>query len=471
MARLLFVHDSQFEYPGVLSLCGYLPARGHEVEVLIRSAEGQAFWDKAKDFKPDWVGFSSIAGLHHENYRLAGEVKERLGVGTIFGGPYVSYFPQAIQHEEVDVIIRGEAEEALADFLDAHDRGEDYLHIPNLVTKRNGEIISNPLRPLEPNLDKYPIADRHFYYKYPTLRDSYHKQFMSGRGCPHNCYFCFNQEFRKMYNLKGKEILRRNSPERVIEELVRCKNSFPTRRVIFNDDIFIYDVEWLEKFLPMYQKEVGIPFGCQARINMMKERVAQLLGRYGCHHVMMGLESGNPRVRNIIMGKGVTNEQFLKAVDMLHRNGVKVTAYNILGCPSETLEEALDTVRLNAQAKVDYPWHAIYQPHPGTQTEAIARQMGYLEADFTIDSMGKSVFRSSRLNQPEIKEVIRVQKLFYLGVKFPWFIPVIRKLAHVNLDPLYNVIFIGTYFIRYLRESGNGFFHAVWIGIRNIKNY
>lgn len=471
MASILFLHSSPFEYPGVLCLSGYLAQKGHRVEVLVRSCEGRYFWDKARAFKPDWLGFSTVICLHHESYRLAREARKELGAPTIFGGPYVSYYPQAIEREEIDILIRGEAEEALLDFLDAHDHGYDYSSLPNVWTKRNGSIISNPVRPLEPHLDKYPIPDRHIYYKYSELRHMHSKQFMSGRGCPYNCYFCFNQAYRTLYAVKGKEIIRRHSYERVLEEVGRTQASFPLERVCFNDDIFVFDLEWLEKFLPRYRREINVPFECQVRVEMVNNDVARLLGENCCHHVLMGLESGSPRVRHEILGKKFSNQQFLRAVDMLHRHGVKVTTYNMLGCPTETLDEAIQTVKINADARVDYPWCSLYMPLPGTQAEGFARQKGLVPANFTADDLTGSIFYRSVLQQPQIREIERVQKLFYVGVSYPRFIPAIRKLAHVNLGPLYEVIFLGTHFLKNLRESEANIFRMLWLGIKRLRTY
>jgi anaerobic magnesium-protoporphyrin IX monomethyl ester cyclase len=471
MAKLLFVHDSPFEYPGVLILYGYLKSKGHTVDLLIKSCEGKNFWPKAKDFKPDWVGFSTIAGLHHESYKLATEFKEKMGSKTVFGGPYTSYFPQAVERPEVDVVIRGEGEEALLDFLDAHDRGEDYTHIPNVWTKHNGTIISNAMRPLETNLDKYPIPDRGIYYKYSLLKNTTQKQFMSGRGCPHNCYFCFNQEFRTMYGVKGKEVLRRHSPRRVIEELSDCKSKYLMKQVFFNDDIFIYDTPWLEEFMPLFKKEINVPLICQVRANMVNERNAELLGKYGCTHVAMGIESGNPRVRNEILGKNISNEQILKASELLHRHGMGIKAYNMLGGPSETLEEAFQTVELNAKAKIDFPWASFYTPLPGTHTDAIAREMGYLDADFKADSLAKSIFKHSMLKQPDIELVERVQKCFYFGVRYPKLIPILKRLVHYNLGPIYTLTFLTGQFLRFLHECDNDFFYVIWMSFKYFRNF
>jgi hypothetical protein len=59
MATFLLLHESPFEYTGVLSLCGYLTSKGHEVDVLIKAQERKQFWDKVRDFKPVWVPITS----------------------------------------------------------------------------------------------------------------------------------------------------------------------------------------------------------------------------------------------------------------------------------------------------------------------------------------------------------------------------------------------------------------------------
>jgi len=470
MASFLFLHESPFEFLGVLSLCGYLEQKGHEVEVLISAEEDKNFWDKVKDFSPDWVGFSSIATLHHECYDLAREAKDKLGVRTVFGGPYVSYNPKCIEREEVDVLICGEGEEALVDLLDAHDRGKDYSNIPNLWTKRNGTVISNPVRQFETNLDKYPIPDRKYYYKYPYLRNAHLKHFITGRDCPYNCYFCFNQKFRELYNLGGYA-LRRHSTDYVLEELRRCKGSYPLKMLAFDDDVFPINKNWLADFLPRFKKEINLPYSCNIHPSMVNEDIAKLLGKSGCHHVMMGLESGNPRVRKDILGKKFSNERFLKAADLLHQNGVKIMTYNMLGSPTETLDEALETMDLNSRAKIEYPWWSLYQPQPGTRTADIAFEMGCINDDYSMDTLDGSIFHYSVLKQPEIKEIERAHKLFYLGARNRKLIPLIRKIVRYNLGPIYTIVFLVTYFIRHWKESGASFSKMVLMGLKQLKRY
>lgn len=449
-------------------MCAYIKKKGHEVDVFIQSEEGRHFWDKIRSFNPDWVGLSAVAGNHIDCYKLAQEAKARLNVKTVFGGPYASFYPDCIRREEIDVLIRGEGEEALMDFLDAYDNNEDYSKIPNLWTKRNGSVISNPVRPFETELDKYPVPDRVYYYKYRKLREAHYKYFLTGRGCPYNCYFCFNQEVRKLYNHKGG-FVRRYSPEHVLQELALCKDRYPLRRVCFSDDIFTVQQKWLEQFLPLYKKEIRVPFSCHVRADTTNEDIIRLLSENGCDYVMVGLESGNPRVRNEILGKNISNKQFFRTAELLHKYGIRIRAYNIMGSPTETLEEALQTMELNSRARVDYPSCVLYQPYQGTKTDAIAKELGYLDKDFSLEDLVGSYDFKSFLNQPEIEEIKRAHKLFYIGARNHKRIPLIRKVVRYNLGPIYTLIFYATFFRRYTRESGDNFLNTVLIGVRYFK--
>lgn len=469
MARIAFLHDLPFEYPGILSLVAYIQKSGHEADVFIQTEEGRHFWDKIKEFKPDWVGLSAVVGNHTGCFKLARTARDKLGVGTVFGGLYTSFYPNCIEREEVDVLIRGEGEEALLDLLNAYEKHEDYSHILNLWTKRNGSVVTNPVRPFETELDKYPVTDRYYYYKYPKLRDSHFKYFMTGRGCPFNCAFCFNQVFRKLYNYQGHEV-RRYSPKHVLEELIHCKERYPMKRIVFADDIFLIQRKWLMEFLPRYKKEIGVPFSCNVRADMIvSEDMVRLLRESGCDYVQVGLESGNDRIRNEILGKRFSNEQFCEAADLLHRYGIKIKSFNIIGSPTETLEEALDTMELNSRARIEYPLCALYQPYEGTKTDEIARKLGCVDDASSTEDIAGFAHTKSSLVQPEIKELERAQKLFYLGARNHRLIPLIRKIVHYNLGPIFTFVFFVTFFIRYMQESGDNLLHSFLVGGRYIK--
>jgi hypothetical protein len=53
----------------------------------------------------------------------------------------------------------------------------------------------------------------------------------------------------------------------------------------------------------------------------------------------------------------------------------------------------------------------------------------------------------------DINAIVRLQKLFYLAVVWPWSLPFIRKMVRWPLDRLYHLIFLLTFAYRYMRSN------------------
>lgn len=469
MARVLFLQTIQFEFTGVMYISAYLKRAGHQVDLLLESEEGSDFYPKIEDYKPDLIAFSSMTGDHVRCLEIASEVKKFLNVPTLMGGPHPTFFPETVEHPAMDAICRGEGEEAAAELCERIDSGDDFSDVRNLWVKKNGSIIKNEIRPGENNLDNYPIPDRDVYYKYPYLRDYPTKPFITGRGCPYLCSFCFNRDFNRMYHGKVK-MLRRHSVDRALAEIVQAKEKYPLKRIFINDDIFILDKPWMEEFLPRFRQEVGLPFACNVRANLVDEDRVRLLKEGGCFMVSFGIESGDYHLRKDILKKNITDEQIYRSAELFRQYDIRMKTFNIMGLPDETVEKALKTVRINADIKVDYPWCSILQPYPRTELESIARSKGLLAEDFSLDSLNASFFSKSVLRQPNIKQLIRIQKLFYIGVKAPWTIPIIARLAKLPLDGLYFILFALTYTYRFMRETDIGWWNALKFAVRHRKN-
>jgi radical SAM superfamily enzyme YgiQ (UPF0313 family) len=450
-------------------ISAYLKRAGHEVDLLLESEEGEDFYRKIEEYNPDLIAFSSMTGDHVRCLEIAQQVKDIVTAPTMMGGPHATFFPETVEHPALDVICRGEGEEAAAELCERLDNGQDYTDVQNLWVKKNGHIYRNDVRPGENNLDNYPIPDREVYYKYAYLHDYPTKPFITGRGCPYLCTFCFNRDFNRMYHGKVN-MLRRHSPERAIEEMVQAKQKYPLKRIFINDDIFILDKEWISKFLPLYAREVNLPFACNVRANLVDEDKVKLLKEAGCFMVSFGIESGDPDLRKRILKKNITDDQIRRSAELFRKYGIKMKTFNIMGLPDETLETALKTIRINADIKVDFPWCSILQPYPRTELAAIAQEKGLLKQDFSLDDINASFFSSSVLNQPNIKQLTRLQKLFYIGVKMPWTIPIIARIVRLPLDPLFFLLFAVSYTYRFKQETDINWWTTLKFAIRHRKN-
>ncbi|MGQ9668360.1 MAG: hypothetical protein ACUVWB_13710, partial [Anaerolineae bacterium] len=76
-------------------------------------------------------------------------------------------------------------------------------------------------------------------------------------------------------------------------------------------------------------------------------------------------ESGNDRVLRVLR-KGTTRAINLEAARICKRYGVKIWANYMLGIPTETRKEVMDTISMLKQIDPDYYSPAFYTPHPGS---------------------------------------------------------------------------------------------------------
>ena len=161
-------------------------------------------------------------------------IRERVDAFSAFGGPHATFFPEMIAEQGVDGVCRGEGEEALLDLVGAMERGEPVTPIPNWWIKADGHTHRNPLRPLIADLDQLPPPDRKLVYE----RDRYTgrsrlKHFITGRGCPYNCAYCYNQAWSALYGGKGR-LVRGRSVESVVVELRWMKAHYPLELAVFS---------------------------------------------------------------------------------------------------------------------------------------------------------------------------------------------------------------------------------------------
>ncbi|MBK8180960.1 MAG: hypothetical protein IPK67_19120 [Planctomycetes bacterium] len=75
--------------------------------------------------------------------------------------------------------------------------------------------------------------------------------------------------------------------------------------------------------------------------------------------------------------KHTTRKQLTDASFWIRKHGIRLGTLNMLGGPGGTIEDELDTLRLNIECKADHPLVSIMQPHPQFDIENITRQMGY----------------------------------------------------------------------------------------------
>jgi radical SAM superfamily enzyme YgiQ (UPF0313 family) len=451
---------------GIMCLVAAVKARGHEADLMLTNLEPNLFQAVA-DYKPDVIGFSVTSGSEDYYLELIRRLRRHATFIAVMGGPHPTFFPEIIEREEVDIICRGEGDDALPDLLDRLRDGKPYADIPNLWVKQGDQVVKNPIRPLIHELDRLPYPDRASFLKYYAYAHSSVKHFLAGRGCPYDCTYCFNHKLKKMYREEAdeKQYCRLRSPDHVVREIEWVRDHYPLKIVYFHDDLFIMNRVWLKQFADLYAARVGLPMICYVRANLVNEEVVQALKKANCITIAMGIESGNEALRKLVLKRDMTNAKIIEAADLFHKYGISIMTQNMVGLPDETIDNAYETIAVNARVKPDYAWASIFQPYPRTELYHYCIEKGYLDP---AHKQHASYQVESPINKGQTKrEFENLHKFFALCIEFPALVPLSRKLIRLPNNLVYNLIYRAfkgyTHIFRLKMSSGElGFFVYLW---------
>ena len=276
-------------------------------------------WDRDAEFLRDELlsvppGLLTLVGGRH-----AGEDPER----------WLSAFPN------VDAVIRGDGEEAVADFC----RGVPFENIAGLSFRRGARIVHNPNRTLGPvGDDLYP--DRRLRrYVYEVGADGTSlglpiDTVSSSRGCPFNCTFCSFS--RNPWGEKRQWTAR--SPESVVDELA----GVDARIVGFTDDLFTHDMDRVERICDLLiARRIRKKYIVNARLEIAKRPdILRKMERAGFVMLLLGVESAHDKTLRS-MRKGFDVAKIRERFQVLRRSRMILHGYFILGCIGESVDDML----------------------------------------------------------------------------------------------------------------------------------
>jgi anaerobic magnesium-protoporphyrin IX monomethyl ester cyclase len=432
--KILFV-EKQIDYEplGLLYLSSMLRQAGHEVRLAVASDQDPVV--VARDWHPDVLAYSVYTGSQTYYRDLNQRIRAAVDAVSVFGGPHPTYFPEFVEEPGVDAVCLGEGEEAILDLVAALEDGRPLSGIENWWFKDgNGGIERNAVRRPPDNLDRVPFPDRELLFDVDDYtRQAGIKHFITSRGCPYDCSYCFNHALAELYRGKGRR-LRQMSVARVVEEVKEVQARYPLQFVVFLDDLFIVYTDWLQELAEEFPRQVGLPFFCNVRANLVTPEKVALLKEAGCASVGMGLETGNAALRNQILNRNLSDEQIIEASRLIREAGIRLLTTNMLGLPGGTLAHDFETLALNHACRPAYANAFLYQPYPRTELGEYAREGGFVEG--SLDDIDPSAWERSVLRFStaiEKRQIENLNKLFALAVEWRWLGGLVRRL--INLPP------------------------------------
>lgn len=237
--------------------------------------------------------------------------------------------------ELADDIVVFEGETALLELVNQLAGKKDYSKVPNLIYRKDGKITVNQPFYSEnvnqlpaPNYDGFPL-DRYLSPE-PVLPIQF------SRGCYYkDCAFCAltldHQNFRQ------------KDPGRTVDELEWLSERYGARNFFFTDECFAL-APTKRLCQQITEKQLKVRWTCEMRFekNLTRDLLASMRDA-GCLKIVFGLESFNQRVMDL-MKKGIKQEWVRRIASDCVDLGIAVHCYIIVGFPTETEPEALDTM-------------------------------------------------------------------------------------------------------------------------------
>ncbi|MGO9202122.1 MAG: B12-binding domain-containing radical SAM protein [Limisphaerales bacterium] len=376
---------------GISYISAVLRAGGHSIRSAVLSSEwarksAEMLGALMDEFHPRLVCFTSVSSQYGFVHELARGIKARWpDTFLLVGGACVSLDPQAAIGDPFDALCVGEGEYPAAELVEALEAGRSPLGIANLWIKTPaGSVEANPTRPFLADLDQLPFPDRRMWEPWVRPGGKARHTLLVSRGCPFRCAYCSNHALCKL--AEGRYV-RFRSPANIVAEAAHLRRSYPeVREVYLQSETIALDLDWVGELgdrLAEFNRSLAEPlrFGCNLRVTRacLDERFFSAFARANVRTVEIGLESGSERVRQQILRRTYTNQEFLAAVDLARRHGMRVNLYNMVGLPTETPAEHLETVEMNRRVCPDQCYTSIFYPYPGTDLYTVCEAQGLLK--------------------------------------------------------------------------------------------
>ncbi len=447
MKVLFLIRDIQmFEREGIAVLSAVLKQAGHQTDLI--QTDFEDIDKKMLGYKPNILAYSVTTGEHKHMIELNKKLKKKYDFISIFGGCHPTFFPDMIKEEGVDAVCIGEGEYAIRELADAIEKKNPFEKIQNLWVKKDGEIIKNPCRPLIQNLDELPLPDSDIVYKKDkTLREHGEKRIMISRGCPFLCTYCYNHKFFELYGTNWGRV-RRPSVDYVIKRVLDLKKKYKVEFIRICDDNFIAcSKEWFEEFSRRWKKEVGIPFLCDVRPNLVTPFFADKLKEAGCYAAFMAIEAADSEVRNKLLKRYMEEKAIADAYKLLKEKKIKLGYYNLLGLPiKDALKKDLMTLKMNIKYKPTMAWSSLFTPYPQTELANYAIKEGYFHGDYDkIPANNKIHSCLTFSSEYEKRQIENLHKFFGITVQYPFILPLVRILIKLPQNSLYSLVMYGYY--------------------------
>jgi anaerobic magnesium-protoporphyrin IX monomethyl ester cyclase len=338
------------------------------------------------DFNPDLICVSALFNTCFPHLKYLASFCKAVKPYTILlvGGGLATNLYQDLFHDvsKIDAVCFGEGEIPFKKLLKSKIHIEDSYRIsPAWITQKSLQLNIQPEFDFVENLDDIPIIDFSYIdlkryngrsYIDKDLSSKIEVSIHTSRGCPFSCVYCSNG------TVHGKKI-RKMSEKRVLETIRYYINKYNLDILLIEDDHFLADKQRALHLLSEFKKfNIDLEFPNGVAVFQIDDEIAYAFNECRIKVLPLAIESGSDRVLKEIINKPLRREQIFKAVTALKKYDIRLHAFIIIGFPTETDEDRLESLNILLDTEIDWAHIFIVVPIAGSRLYMQCDDAGYL---------------------------------------------------------------------------------------------
>jgi hypothetical protein len=357
--RILLINTNQYKVPfplipiGLCSVAASLEAAGQQVQVLDLCFSTNPERDIAaalSAFSPDITGlgvrnidtsngFRPASLLDNIKSEMIVPLKRAFKGPIVLGGATAGINgPELLSYFDCEYAVQGDGESAMVAFAQHLRAGKGPGGVPGLIIRRNNAMVESNAPVFLDNLDSLPTPRPHKYLDL-TLYKLYNSPYsvQTKRGCALSCSYCaYNRIEGRAYRLR--------SPVAVANEIEEFVKSTGIRTVEIVDSTFNVPPDHAKLVLrEIVSRRLNVrllTMGINPRF--MDKELAGLMKQAGFIEACFGAEAVCDEMLRAF-GKNFSVADIRNSAEIIHKTGIPVSWFLIIGAPGETIETIQET--------------------------------------------------------------------------------------------------------------------------------